>query len=153
MTPTVKERIQQLLATAPGPLCDDCLTEHLKLNQRQTAYQTCSEMARSGTIRGDRATCIRCGKHKNGNWMGDRLDTGARDREGLAAADAAGTDPSRPWYWEGNVQACIVRHLQQEGHAIVSTADTAARTPGKDVAARPGWRATPFTSPSFSGHG
>jgi hypothetical protein len=44
--------------------------------------------------------------------------------------------PEKPWYWEGNVQSKIVRHLVENGWDITRVADTASREPGRDVTAR-----------------
>src|SRR5437762_924499 len=37
------------------------------------------------------------------------------------------------WFWEGNVVEAIVRHLIQEGWAIVSKADTYSKEAGVDI--------------------
>jgi hypothetical protein len=42
---------------------------------------------------------------------------------------------SHPWYWEGNVQATLVRYLAIQGYLIKSVADTASKSPGKDIVA------------------
>lgn len=39
------------------------------------------------------------------------------------------------WYWEGNVQAALVTHLEREGWVIKEAADTASRQRGIDVLA------------------
>ena len=50
-----------------------------------------------------------------------------------------GTGPVRPyrmeWYWEGNVQTAVRRHLESEGWAIVSEANSATKAPGDDICA------------------
>lgn len=43
--------------------------------------------------------------------------------------------PTRPWYWEGNVQSAVVRRLVHEGWDMVRVADTASRERGIDVRA------------------
>lgn len=40
------------------------------------------------------------------------------------------------WFWEGNVQAALGRHLEGQGWKLVSEADTAARSPGIDLVAQ-----------------
>jgi hypothetical protein len=40
-----------------------------------------------------------------------------------------------PWYWEGNVQAQVIRHLATQHYLIRSVADTASRQRGKDIVA------------------
>jgi hypothetical protein len=42
---------------------------------------------------------------------------------------------SRPWYWEGNVQAAVVKYLVANEHRIVRVADTASKEGGKDITA------------------
>ncbi len=42
---------------------------------------------------------------------------------------------SEDWFWEGNVQAAVVKRLEAEGWAIRGTADTEARRPGVDILA------------------
>lgn len=44
-------------------------------------------------------------------------------------------DDERPWYWEGNVQATIVRFLVEQGWSITRVANTATREAGKDIEA------------------
>jgi hypothetical protein len=41
----------------------------------------------------------------------------------------------KPWCWEGNVQATVVRYLATQDYIIRSVADTASRKPGKDIVA------------------
>jgi hypothetical protein len=49
---------------------------------------------------------------------------------------------SRPWYWEGNVQATIVNYLAGNQHRIIRVADTDSRERGKDIiAVRPSGQA------------
>jgi hypothetical protein len=44
-------------------------------------------------------------------------------------------EPSRPWYWEGNVQTSLARHLQSDGWTIERSADTSSQEPGIDLVA------------------
>ncbi|VVB54284.1 Uncharacterised protein [uncultured archaeon] len=41
----------------------------------------------------------------------------------------------KPWYWEGHVQATLVRWLAARHYSVVSAADTASREAGIDVMA------------------
>jgi hypothetical protein len=50
------------------------------------------------------------------------------------------SDPSAPWYWEGNVQATVARFLAAGGWTIESVADTASRQRGIDLVATKGDR-------------
>jgi hypothetical protein len=40
---------------------------------------------------------------------------------------------SRPWSWEGNVQAAVVDFLVREGWSVLRQANTASKERGKDV--------------------
>jgi hypothetical protein len=40
-----------------------------------------------------------------------------------------------PWFWEGNIQAAVVRYLAGSSHRIVRIVDTASRETGKDIVA------------------
>ncbi len=42
------------------------------------------------------------------------------------------------WWWEGNVQAAVVRHLAAEGWDVHRVADTSSRERGVDIDAVPG---------------
>jgi len=44
-------------------------------------------------------------------------------------------EDSRPWFWEGNVQSAIVRHLVEEDWNVTRAADTASRERGIDIIA------------------
>jgi hypothetical protein len=44
-------------------------------------------------------------------------------------------DPSRPWYWEGNVQARLAAWLESQGCRVLSQADTASKRQGPDICA------------------
>jgi hypothetical protein len=46
----------------------------------------------------------------------------------------------RDWYWEGNVQAALARHLESERWSIECLADTARKEHGDDIRARKGDR-------------
>lgn len=41
--------------------------------------------------------------------------------------------PHEEWFWEGNVQAAVVRHIAAEGWDIRRVADTASRERGVDI--------------------
>lgn len=73
---------------------------------------------------------------------GIRLRSPAATVETTAPRDPAGTyDWGHEWFWEGNVQAALARHLAADGWAIEQTADTASRERGIDlVASKPGRR-------------
>lgn len=135
---TVKERIIAALDSSPGPVCDDCMKELAKLSARQVSHQACTAMAAQGTISRSSGTCQHCGRTKIVNWCEDR--TGGQINATPGAQRATKGTPSKEsrklWYWEGNVQSRIVAWLSRIGYDIQAEADTAARTPGKDVVAQ-----------------
>lgn len=47
---------------------------------------------------------------------------------------------ARDWFWEGSVQAVLVRYLEAEGWTIEATANTAIKEPGDDIRASKGGR-------------
>lgn len=57
------------------------------------------------------------------------LETGA-SRDVLVTGDLG-----RDWFWEGNIQAALARHLASDGWAVEQTADTASRERGIDLVA------------------
>ena len=61
-------------------------------------------------------------------------DASVRDPSDHTAHTATPTG-ERPWSWEGNVQAAVATFLERRGWAIVRTANTATREPGKDIEA------------------
>jgi hypothetical protein len=48
--------------------------------------------------------------------------------------------PSRPWHWEGNVQASLQRYLEVDGWRITNAANTESKAAGVDIAAVKGDR-------------
>lgn len=62
--------------------------------------------------------------------------TVAEEPEAPVSGEAEEDDaPETAWFWEGNVQASVVRHLAAEGWHIRRVADTASRERGVDVEA------------------
>ena len=72
------------------------------------------------------------GRYQLASTVGDGPATPPAD----TPANAPTTDPQADWYWEGNLQATVVRHLVRGGWDIVRFADTAAREHGIDIEAR-----------------
>jgi hypothetical protein len=64
--------------------------------------------------------------------VGDRVDA---TRVDAPIVESVVTAVESRWYWEGNVQAAVVRHLVHEGWDVVRVADTASRERGVDVRA------------------
>ncbi|HBV98055.1 MAG: hypothetical protein JL50_00885 [Peptococcaceae bacterium BICA1-7] len=135
---TVKERILATVERANGPVCDDCMVKLAELTARQVSYQVCENLAAEGTIgRGNHRSCIICGKIKITNWSPNAGNATSPKpakvkKEEPASKSVNGT---KPWYWEGNVQAALAAHLLSEGYSIRSVADTESRAPGKDIIA------------------
>ncbi len=51
----------------------------------------------------------------------------------VSAQSEAPVDATTEWWWEGNVQAAVVRHLAAEGWDIHRVADTSSRERGVDI--------------------
>lgn len=128
----VRERLLHVLETVSGPICDDCLAARADLPRRQAAFRVCTALARAGELQRGKATCVLCGHYKDTTWWPGR---GLGSAPTLPPAAPSPADPDRPWYWEGNVQARIVEHLERSGYAIRRAADTASRAQGKDIVA------------------
>lgn len=56
-------------------------------------------------------------------------------REDVPKAVEVVAAPHEEWFWEGNVQAAVVRHLAADGWDIRRVADTASRERGVDIEA------------------
>lgn len=56
----------------------------------------------------------------------------------VPAASDIRQDATTEWWWEGNVQAAVVRHLAAEGWSIRRVADTSSREHGVDIDASRG---------------
>lgn len=67
-----------------------------------------------------------------GAYFGQPRPTRTANREGPSTLGAAATDD---WFWEGNVQETLVKHLGMEGWTIISQADAGQRERGFDVVA------------------
>lgn len=71
------------------------------------------------------------------------------------------TPHQQEWFWEGNVQALVVRHLAALGAVVHSVADTASKAHGTDVVATvdgrrlhvevKGWPSTTYADPRRAG--
>lgn len=123
-----------LAALSHASLCDDCLSAASDVRPRQQVYSICTGLHASKLIHRNHGKCDHCRKAKLTN---SRLNN-QRPHEETAAAALPSSTPaqeSRPWYWEGNVQARVVSHLAKSGYAIRSVADTASREAGKDIVA------------------
>lgn len=154
---TIKERIAEYLQRHPEGVDDDTLAKVLNLSARQQANSRCRELAEEGLVE----RRVVHGKIHN-FWIGDS-DNGVLRSTKQELSQPSG-DEGREWYWEGNVQDCVVRYLQEQGYRIRAVADTASHQTGVDVVAerdgKPIWitvkgypRGTARTHPSTqAGH-
>jgi len=126
---TIRQRIVDYLPKHPEGVGDDTLAETLGLSQRQQANARCRQLEKEGLVVRRRVG----GKIRN-FWLGS---TQTPPLQPVSLADESGTlsYPSNPWYWEGNIQALVIRHLTSQHYLIRSVADTASRQQGKDIVA------------------
>ncbi|HIJ71180.1 MAG TPA: MarR family transcriptional regulator [Planctomycetes bacterium] len=118
-----------VLQQHPEGIDDDILAETAVLKQRQQANSRCRQLEKEGLVVRRRVR----GKIRN-FWI---------DSKQIAPLQTPlSQDPQPPkrvgaksWFWEGNVQAAVVRYLAIQGYNIRSVADTASRQPGKDIIA------------------
>jgi hypothetical protein len=134
---TAKDRILAAIERANGRVCDDCMVKLADLSARQVANQSCTSLAAEGSIgRDNNSACIMCGKIKITSW--NKKDKNS-NIESVPVINEVNVNPSsnssKPWYWEGNIQAVLVAHLVSEGYSIRSVADTESRAQGKDIVA------------------
>lgn len=120
-----------------GSLCDDCLAPAVGWTNRQSAYSVGKRLAAAGVIERQQGTCLVCGKIKTVSCL-----SGAVPQEPLtpipsqvSASSPTPQQPSRPWSWEGHVQAAIVSHLSSSGWRISQVMDTASKARGVDIVA------------------
>ena len=134
-----KERILEYLGNHPEGADDDELASALGFNQRQDAYRACRQLSEKGLInREDKPG------HKIRNFSTGVeavfLETisaslkPAKNETGQISKDMA--DSCDQWYWEGNVQSAVVKHLVVNGHDIIRVCQTASRERGKDIEAK-----------------
>jgi hypothetical protein len=132
-----KDTILTLLTDRGQPLCDACIRRATGITPHQTVNQNTRHLENLKRTRRVMGTCRDCGKSARCNVL---LEAGS-------TAQPTGPPPTppqpevstidgRPWYWEGHVQATVVRWLEQQGWTVVQAADTAARTPGIDIVAK-----------------
>jgi hypothetical protein len=128
---THRETILSFLGEAGGPICDDCLSSHAGITPRQTINLNCNRMAQRNELARIDAVCHYCRSLKICNHVeaGTPIPPAAPD----AVPDTGDTE--RLWHWEGNVQARLVTWLARDGWSIMSAANTAAKSAGKDIIA------------------
>ena len=133
---TIKERVYSSLEKAQGRVCDDCLVSLAQVSSRQVARAAAMVLTDTGMVIRGEGHCHYCRKAKivsrSAGLASSAVLTVHADSASVVVEDL---QSSRPWYWEGNVQAQLVRWLLAQGFAIRAVADTAARTAGKDIIA------------------
>lgn len=123
-TMTIQERILAYLAVHPEGVDDDTITVALGLRSRQQANQRCRHLEQFGIV------TRRVVNGKIRNFLHPNVELPGKEQR---KHDEALTE--RSWFWEGNVQAAVVRHLSTNDYQIVFSADTASKQQGKDIAA------------------
>ena len=121
---TIQGRILDYLRQHPEGVDDDALTSALSLKQRQQANQRCRRLEQYGIV--------------TRRPVDGKIRTFLNADAPMTACQSQSTTTQpeeRPWYWEGNVQAAVVRQIDGLGYRIQSTADTASKQQGKDVVA------------------
>ncbi|MCC6958024.1 MAG: hypothetical protein IT316_14585 [Anaerolineales bacterium] len=127
---TNRDRVIQYLKNHPEGVDDDKLAQALGFSQRQQANSLCKKLAEEGLV-------VRqpvAGKIHN-FWAGSKI-TQAKQRGGFETAQPLeNSDSTMAWYWEGNVQAQVIRYLVSHNFKIRSAADTKSRQRGVDIVA------------------
>lgn len=111
-------------------LCDDCLTVAVNVKYRQQTRHRCMLLAASRLLtRTSSEICSNCGKLKICTSLASTAPQFApQNKQALLSL--------QHWFWEGNVQQSVVAWLESSGWDVVQYANTAAKTPGKDIIAR-----------------
>jgi len=123
---TITERIMSFLQDRSEGIDDDDLAKALGFKARQQANSRCRQLEKEGLVIRRRVQ----GKIHN-FWAGNPIpDT-------LVNTPYPSDDVSKfeLWFWEGNVQAQVVRHLESQHYHIRFVADTARHQQGKDIVA------------------
>jgi hypothetical protein len=120
---TIQDRILVYLTEHPEGVDDDTIAAALGLRSRQQVNQRCRRLEEFDVV------IRRVLNGKIRNFLNP--DPRQVPPRVSAAADVA----ERPWCWEGNVQAAVVRYLSSVGYQIEFEANTALRQQGKDIIA------------------
>lgn len=120
-----RDNMHRYLVEEGVPICDDCVWLPSGMKSRQQANSRGRELEANGYLRRGLGTCSRCGKFKTVSVPSGAELPPTRGEPGL----------ERSWHWEGNVQAAVAAYLAEHGWTVISTADTAAKTPGVDIIA------------------
>lgn len=126
---TNREKIINFLKRHPEGIDDDDLSVQLQVFPRQQVNQICRKLEKRGLV-------IRRSKHgKIHNFWNEIAIPNDLKANWESCNNAIQIDDDEPWHWEGNVQSVLVKKLVRDGFKILSVADTAKKTPGKDVIA------------------
>ncbi len=128
------DHILDYLNESGGNLCDDCLSKQTGIKPRQQVNQICRRLGSTERLTRRQATCARCNRFKVVNSTGS-THPAAETSLSVKSSPVPSGGPAQPWYWEGNVQSAVVSHLVSRGYRVMSVADTASRSSGKDVEA------------------
>lgn len=141
-----RDEVLTLLARNPDGLTDAELARRTG-TAHQAINQLCRQLAAERLIRRD---------DSGRPIMNYAVAPGSRLQARQVAA------PHRAeWFWEGNVQADVVRHLAARGAVVHSVADTGSKARGTDIVATlearrvhvevKGWPSTSYADPRRAG--
>lgn len=124
----VRERIITYLRDHPEGVDDDELAAVLALKHRQHANSECRKLERNGVIERKKV------QGKIRNFLKSNIEiTGIFEKKRNIEKNA-----SKPWFWEGNIQAEVSKYLEKRGYIIDRCADTEKKEKGPDIAAHKG---------------
>ena len=126
--------ILEYLNESKKNFCDDCLSGQTGIKPRQQVNQICRRLVKSGQIIRLKAACTLCNKFKVVNST-SLTNFNAKISPDVESSSVRSGEYEHPWYWEGNVQASVVSHLVSRSYRVMSVADTASRSSGKDIEA------------------
>ena len=119
---TIKDAILAYIGASASGVADSDLRQALSVKHHAQVNQRCRELAAAGLI------------ERRQEETGIRNYFVALPRRNLKSRPPVISDQA--WFWEGNVQAAVVRHLVQDGFNVVRVADTSSREHGKDIVVR-----------------
>lgn len=127
---TIRDQIILYLQDHPEGVDDDMLAQALALKQRQQANSRCRELEREGFV------FRRVVNGKIRNFWVDSKQVPLKQTEGPKKATLnSDLGRTKNWFWEGNVQAQVVKYLVAQQFLIRSVADTASHQHGVDIIA------------------
>jgi hypothetical protein len=127
---TIRQRIIDYLSRHPEGVDDDELAKALNLKYRQQANSRCRQLESEGLV----VRRVVHGKIHNFWVGGDQPNPQLEIKKSTLSSISSENDEDN-WFWEGNVQAVVVRHIAARGYLVRSVADTATKQRGKDIIA------------------